>query len=919
MTPQPSALAPPRISSPQGSSLARFGAGASEGAAADSARLGGKGAHLCELARLGLPTQPGFVIALEAGRKAGGAISPELWVEIDQALAWLEQATGLSFADPSRPLLVSVRSSPPVSMPGMMDTLLNVGLTEAAVEGLAARAGGDLKFARDCRRRLIPALAEIAFDLEPDLFEEALDDLKEERDLREDSELAAEDWAEALARFDRILEEEGAAGLPDSPREQLEAAIKAVWASAEGARARAWRNINRLPQDMGAAVVVQAMAFGNLGMESATGVVFTRDPSTGAPGLFGEYLPQAQGEEVVSGLRTPRPLSKAAREAGGGRALSLEETLPNAYRALKAACAKLEAHYLDVQDVEFTIERGQLYLLQTRSAKRNPKAALRVAADMASEGLISRDDALLRVAPGLLERLLHPGVDPAARRDLAARGLAASPGAAVGEAVFTAAEAEALAHAGRPAILIRAETSPEDIRGIYAADGVLTARGGMTSHAAVIARGLGKPCVCGAGDLRIVEAEGLARLPNGRVIRRGDPLTLDGSAGEALFGAMPLTPPPQEEAFERLMSWADARRRLRVRANVDAPAEAEQALRLGAEGVGLCRTEQMFFAAGRLNLLREMILADDARGRRAALEKLAPAHRADLRSLFRVMAGRPVALRLMDPPLHEFLPSAPEEMAELAASLGVSPEAVAARAEELAEFNPMLGRRGCRIGVAYPEIYEMQARAAFEAALDLGHGAPRPLELVIPFLSTRNELAILRRLIAETARRVCEERGGAALDWRLGAMIETPRAALRAADLAEESDFFTFGTNDLTQMLFGLSRDDAGRFLRDYVAAGAMAADPFHVFDDLGVGEVMRLAVERGRSVKPGMSVAVCGEHGADPEAVAHFHEMGLDYVSCSPYRVPVARLAAAQAAIRADRAADPAQRATAPPKAEGA
>ncbi|MDD2867642.1 pyruvate, phosphate dikinase [Neomegalonema sp.] len=897
---------PPLSRAPLWRPVARFGAGLSEGSAADAPSLGGKGSQLCELARLGLPTKPGFVISLEAGREARGEIGPDLWAEIEAALGWLEEAAGLSFSDPGRPLLVSVRSSPPVSMPGMMDTLLNVGLTREATAGLAMRAGGNLGFALDCRRRLLPALAEIAFDIEPDLFEEALDELKEERDLREDSDLSAADWAEALERFERILEEEEAASLPDSPREQLALAIKAVWASAEGARARAWRSLNKLPQDMGSAVVVQAMAFGNLGPDSATGVVFTRDPSTGAPGLFGEYLPQAQGEEVVSGLRTPRPLSRAAREALGGRALSLEETVPGAYADLTEACRRLEAARLDVQDVEFTVEAGRLFLLQTRPAQRTPRAALRIAADLASEGLISRDDALMRVAPALLERLLHPGVDPAARRETAARGLAASPGAAVGEAVFSAAEAEALARSGRPSILIRAETSPEDIRGIYAADGVLTARGGMTSHAAVIARGLGKPCVCGAGELRIFEGEGLARLPGGRIIRRGDPLTLDGTAGEALFGAMPLIPPPQEEAFERLMGWADARRRLGVRANVDAPAEAEQALKFGAEGIGLCRSEQALFSTGRLTPLRETILASDPHERRAALEKLGAAQRADLEALFRPMAGRPVALRLMDPPLHEFLPRTPEEMAETAASLGVSAEAVAARAADLAEFNPMLGRRGCRIGVLYPEIYEAQARAAFEAALDLGPLAPKPLEIILPFLSTRSEMSLLRRQIEETARRVLTERDApaGALDWRLGAMIETPRAALRAEDLAEDCDFFTFGTNDLTQMTFGLSRDDAGRFMRDYIAAGALSADPFHVFDEVGVGELMRLAVERGRSRKPGLLLGVCGEHGADPEAVAHFHEMGVDYVSCSPYRAPLARLAAAQAAIRAERAA---------------
>ncbi len=896
---------PSRPSFPR-SPLSRFGAGLSEGSAADAPSLGGKGAQLCELARLGLPTKPGFVISLEAGRAASGEIGPALWAEIDAALIWLEEATGLSFTDPRRPLLVSVRSSPPVSMPGMMDTLLNVGLTREATPGLAMRAGGNLAFALDCRRRLLPALAEIAFDIEPDLFEEALDELKEERDLREDSDLGAADWAEALERFDAILAEEAASDLPDSPREQLALAIKAVWASAEGARARAWRSLHKLPQDMGSAVVVQAMAFGNLGPDSATGVVFTRDPSTGAPGLFGEYLPQAQGEEVVSGLRTPRPLSRAARAAIDGRAPSLEEVAPQAYQDLEEACRRLEAARLDVQDVEFTVEAGQLFLLQTRPAQRTPRAALRIAADLASEGLISRDEALMRVAPALLDRLLHPGVDPTARRDPAARGLAASPGAAVGEAVFTAAEAEALARSGRSAILIRAETSPEDIRGIYAATGVLTARGGMTSHAAVIARGLGKPCVCGAGELRIFEGEGLARLPSGRIIRRGDPLTLDGSAGEALFGAMPLTPPPQEEAFERLMGWADARRRLGVRANVDLPAEAEQALRFGAEGVGLCRSEQALFSTGRLNPLRETILASDPHERRAAVEKLEAAQKIELQTLFRHMAGRPVALRLMDPPLHEFLPKTPEEMAEVAASLGISPAAVEARTAELAEFNPMLGRRGCRIGVLHPEIYEAQARAAFEAALDLGPEAPKPLEIIIPFLSTRSELTLLRRLLDETARRLTEERRAmglaADLDWRLGAMIETPRAALRAEDLAEDCDFFTFGTNDLTQMTFGLSRDDAGRFMRDYISAGALAADPFHVFDEVGVGELMRLTVERGRARNPGLILGVCGEHGADPEAVAHFHEMGVDYVSCSPYRAPLARLAAAQAAIRADR-----------------
>ncbi|HYJ52214.1 MAG TPA: pyruvate, phosphate dikinase, partial [Allosphingosinicella sp.] len=770
-------------------------------------------------------------------------------------------------------------------------------LNDATVEGLAAESG-DPRFAWDSYRRFIHMYANVVLGLRHDLFEEALEIAKEDKGVHLDTELAAEDWKRLTVRYKELVGEELGESFPDDPQDQLWGAIGAVFGSWQSDRAKTYRRINNIPGDWGTAVNVQAMVFGNMGETSATGVAFTRDPSTGERAYYGEYLINAQGEDVVAGIRTPQYLTRAARDRAGAKAPSMEETMPEVFGELAGVFDLLERHYRDMQDIEFTVERGQLWMLQTRTGKRTAKAALRIAVEMANETLISEEEAVLRVDPAALDQLLHPTLDPAAERSVIAKGLPASPGAACGKAVFDADTAEKWAAAGEKIILVRIETSPEDIHGMHAAEGILTARGGMTSHAAVVARGMGRPCVSGAGGLAIDYRGRLMRV-GGHEIREGDLITLDGSSGEVMLGAVPTVKPELVGDFGTLMHWADAKRRLKVRANAETPLDCRTAREFGAEGIGLCRTEHMFFDAERIANVRQMILAEDEAARRTALDRLLPAQRGDFIEIFKVMAGLPVTIRLLDPPLHEFLPHGEEEFAELAAASGVGIEALRRRAGELAESNPMLGHRGCRLGITWPEIYEMQARAIFEAALEVAAEGEAPIpEIMVPLVATREELAIVRALIDRIARTVFEE-AGRSVDYLVGTMIELPRAALRAGDIAEEAAFFSFGTNDLTQTALGLSRDDAGKFLPVYVEKGIFARDPFVSIDVEGVGELISLAVERGRGTTPSLKLGICGEHGGDPSSIAFCEAAGLDYVSASPYRVPIARLAAAQAALR--------------------
>ena len=878
----------------------RFGGGVSDGEAGNKELLGGKGANLAEMASIGLPVPPGFTIATPAcalhdGK--GARFRAALAGEVESGIAHVEAIVGKGFGDPADPLLVSVRSGARVSMPGMMDTVLNLGLNDETVRGLAA-ASGDARFAWDSYRRFIQMYADVVLGVDHGLFEEALEIAKEDKGVHLDTDLAAEDWERLTARYKEIVEEELGRAFPSDPREQLWGAIEAVFGSWQSERAKTYRRLHHIPGDWGTAVNVQAMVFGNMGETSATGVAFTRDPATGEAAYYGEYLINAQGEDVVAGIRTPQYLTRAGREKAGASAPSMEETLPEVYAQLAAVFDRLERHYRDMQDIEFTVERGKLWMLQTRSGKRTAKAALRIAVEMAREGLISEDEAVLRVDPQALDQLLHPTLDPAAPREVIAKGLPASPGAATGAAVFDADTAEARAAAGEKVILVRVETSPEDIHGMHAAQGILTARGGMTSHAAVVARGMGRPCVSGASGLGIDYPARLMRV-GGREVREGAILTLDGATGEVMLGEVPTIQPELSGDFGVLMGWADSKRRLRVRANAETPGDCRAAREFGAQGIGLCRTEHMFFDAERIANVRQMILAADEAGRRAALDKLLPAQREDFAEIFRIMAGLPVTIRLLDPPLHEFLPHREEEFAEVAQASGLDVETLRRRAADLAESNPMLGHRGCRLGITYPEIYEMQARAIFEAALEVaGEGEPPLPEIMVPLVATRAELAIVKALIDRTAAAVFAE-AGKKVAYQVGTMIELPRAALRAGDIAGEAEFFSFGTNDLTQTALGVSRDDAARFLSAYVEQGIFARDPFVSIDVEGVGELISIAVERGRAARPALKLGICGEHGGDPASIAFCESAGLDYVSASPYRVPIARLAAAQAALR--------------------
>jgi pyruvate,orthophosphate dikinase len=877
-----------------------FGGGGAEGRASMRDLLGGKGAGLAEMANLGLPVPPGFTITTEVCTyyyQHDKRYPADLKPQVERALAEVGRLTGKTFGDSENPLLVSVRSGARASMPGMMDTVLNLGLNDETVEALA-RKSGDRRFAFDSYRRFITMYSDVVLGLGHEHFEELLDHHKERQGYNLDTDLTADDWAELVERYKKRVLDELGRPFPQDPHEQLWGAIGAVFGSWMNQRAITYRKLHNIPESWGTAVNVQAMVFGNMGDTSATGVAFTRNPSTGERRLYGEFLINAQGEDVVAGIRTPQEISEAARIEAGSDRPSMEKALPEAYAELKRICAILERHYRDMQDLEFTVEQGKLWMLQTRSGKRTAQAALRIAVDLAKERLISRNEAILRVDPLTLEQLLHPTIDPRAHRKVIATGLPASPGAASGEIVFSSDEAAELKAAGRKVILVRVETSPEDIHGMHAAEGILTTRGGMTSHAAVVARGMGKPCVSGAGAIRVDYASGTMSA-GGQVFKKGEFITIDGATGQVLAGKVEMIEPQLAGEFATLIGWADKVRKLGVRANADTPADAQAAARFGAEGIGLCRTEHMFFNEGRIAAVREMILADDEKSRRAALDKLLPMQRADFIALFEIMGSRPVTIRLLDPPLHEFLPHGQAEIAEVAAAMGADPRKLAARAQELAEFNPMLGFRGCRIAIAYPEIAEMQARAIFEAAVEAQRRIGKKVspEVMVPLIASKAELDLVKARIDETAEAVRKETG-ATFDYSVGTMIELPRAALLAGEIAESAEFFSFGTNDLTQTTFGISRDDAASFLAIYTGRGILPHDPFVSIDREGVGELVKIGVARGRRTRPRLKVGICGEHGGDPASVAFCHEAKLDYVSCSPFRVPIARLAAAQAAL---------------------
>ncbi|RZM10966.1 MAG: pyruvate, phosphate dikinase, partial [Sphingomonas sp.] len=825
---------------------------------------------LSKNASIGLPVPPGFTISTPMCTRyyeEGQSFPDSLRNEVADGIAHIESITGKTFGDPINPLLVSVRSGARVSMPGMMDTVLNLGLNDETVEGLATAAGDD-RFAWDSYRRFIQMYADVVLELDHDAFEEALEIAKEDQGFTLDTELSADDLRALVTEYKGLVEKEWGKPFPQDVHDQLWGAVGAVFGSWQSERAKVYRRLNDIPASWGTAVNVQAMVFGNMGDTSATGVAFTRDPAKGDRAYYGEFLINAQGEDVVAGIRTPQYLTKAAREEANAKPLSMEEAMPAVYAELATVFDTLETHYRDMQDIEFTVEQAKLWMLQTRSGKRTAKASLKIAVDMAEEGLITRDEAVLRVDAAALDQLLHPTLDPEARRDVIAKGLPASPGAASGQAVFDADTAERWAVDGKSVILVRTETSPEDIHGMHAARGILTARGGMTSHAAVVARGMGRPCVSGAGSLSISAKDKILRVA-GREVKEGDLLTIDGATGEVMAGEVATVQPELSGDFGTLMEWADAARRLRVRTNADTPADARTAREFGAEGIGLCRTEHMFFDADRITAVREMILAEDAAGRRAPLGRLLPEQRADFAGIFEAMAGLPVTIRLLDPPLHEFLPHADKEFAEVAEAAGVDVERLKRRAAELHEFNPMLGHRGVRLGVTYPEIYEMQARAIFEAAIDVVEKtgeAPIP-EVMIPLVATLRELELMKAVVDKAATAVFAERGRE-VAYLVGTMIELPRAALRAGDIAQSAEFFSFGTNDLTQTALGVSRDDAGRFLGAYVEQGIYARDPFVSLDVEGVGELVEIATERGRATRPDIKLGICGEHGGDPASI---------------------------------------------------
>lgn len=877
-----------------------FGPGKAEGSAKMKDILGGKGANLAEMSNLGLPVPPGFTISTEvciAYYEGGEKIPPELHKEVKKGIAYIESQMEKKFGSSENPLLVSVRSGARASMPGMMDTILNLGLNLDTLRGIITQTNNK-RFGYDAYRRFIQMYSDVVLDIPREEFEHILDEIKKAKGARLDTELSADDMEEVSARFREHVGRRLSVPFPDDPWEQLSGAIGAVLRSWNNKRAIEYRRIHGIPSHWGTAVSVQAMVFGNMGDESATGVAFTRDPATGEKKFYGEYLINAQGEDVVAGIRTPQPINIACKKSA--EEVSLEEAMPSIYKQLDAIQAKLERHYRDIQDVEFTVEHGKLWMLQTRNGKRTARAAVRIAVNMADEKLINREEAIMRLEPASLDQLLHHMIDPNARREVIAKGLAASPGAAVGRAVFDAEAAMVWAERGEKVILVRLETSPDDIHGMNVARGILTSRGGFTSHAAVVARGMGKCCIAGCGEIKVDYANRRFVARGGLTVREGDWLTLDGSTGEVMSGKAPLVEPELTGEFSEIMGWVDKTRRLGVRANADTPRDAEAARKFGAEGIGLCRTEHMFFEPDRIDIFREMIVAGDLEARKKALAKLLPIQREDFKGIFRVMNNLPVTVRLLDPPLHEFLPTAEDEIRELAQKIGVDVGKLRERITSLHEFNPMLGHRGCRLGITYPEVYAMQVQAVMEASCELtrDEGIKCRPEIEIPLVGHPNELKFLRPIV----EKVCEEviaRTGVRVEYKIGTMIELARAAMTADEIARHADFFSFGTNDLTQTVFGLSRDDAARFLKEYVEKRILPWDPFVSIDEPGVGQVMMLAIEKGRGTKPGLEIGICGEHGGDPQSVAFCHQIGLNYVSCSPYRVPIARLAAAQAVLR--------------------
>jgi len=878
-----------------------FGDGVAEGKVDMKNLLGGKGANLAEMCSLGLPVPPGFTITTEVciAYYANGKTLPKgLEAEVKKALTAIEKAVGTKFGDPKNPLLVSVRSGARASMPGMMDTVLNLGLNDTTVEGLAAKTSNP-RFAYDSYRRFIQMYSDVVLGIDHYHFEELLESRKNDRGVELDTGLTADDLKALVAQYKDKVQKELGKPFPESVEEQLWGAIMAVFDSWMNARAITYRRLHDIPESWGTAVNVQSMVFGNMGDDCATGVAFTRNPSTGEKAFYGEFLVNAQGEDVVAGIRTPQPLTIKGKATSGAGLLSMEEVMPDVFGELVKIYQKLEAHYRDMQDIEFTVQNRKLWMLQTRSGKRTAAASVKIAVDMVAEKLITKEQAIMRVDPQALDQLLHPTLDPNAKKTVLARGLPASPGAAAGLVVFSAEEAERRAHHKEKVILVRIETSPEDIHGMHAAQGILTARGGMTSHAAVVARGMGKPCVSGAGDIKIDYGAKTFKAGT-HVIKEGDFITINGSSGEVFSGEVATVQPQLSGDFAMLMSWADELRTLKVRTNAETPLDARSARKFGAEGIGLCRTEHMFFDTDRIIAMREMIVSETVGKREAALAKLLPMQRKDFVEIFRIMEGLPVTIRLLDPPLHEFLPNSDAEIKEVAKAAGVTAEYVKSRAHILHESNPMLGHRGCRLGITYPEIYAMQARAIFEAASEIAKEGKEKVipEIMIPLVMNEKELVMLKRLIDETAQTVAKETG-VTVHYLVGTMIELPRAALRAADIAKHAEFFSFGTNDLTQTTLGLSRDDSASFIEIYKQKGVIECDPFVTIDQDGVGELVQLAAERGRKARPDIKLGICGEHGGDPASIAFCQKVGLNYVSCSPYRVPIARLAAAQAAIK--------------------
>ena len=872
----------------------QFGTARTEGDASFRELLGGKGSNLAEMSNLKLPVPAGFTVSTEVCTyfyKHGKKYPTVLPKQVQDAIRAVEKKMGAKFGDAKNPLLLSVRSGARVSMPGMMETVLNLGLNDKIVAGLIARSG-DARFAYDVYRRFVQMYGDVVMGVRPegkehDPFEVLLDKKKEKRGVEIDSQLTADDLKELVAEFKAMIKKRLKRDFPESPEEQLWGSIGAVFGSWQGARAIRYRELEGIPHEWGTAVNVQSMVYGNMGADCATGVAFTRDPSTGENKLYGEFLINAQGEDVVAGIRTPEPVIK------------LKKIMPKAFKEFEAVCVRLEKHYKDMQDLEFTIQSGHLWMLQTRSGKRTAAAAVKIAVDMARERLIGQKEAIMRVKPGDLDQLLHPSFDPKAKRQVIAEGLPASPGAATGKVVFNAEEAEEEAAKGNHVILVRLETSPEDIGGMHAAQGILTARGGMTSHAAVVARGMGKCCVAGCGAMVIDYAKDTFTA-GGKKVKKGDWISIDGSSGEVMLGQVPTTETTLSKDFGDLMKWADRERRMKVRTNADSPHDSEVARKFGAEGIGLCRTEHMFFEGDRIDSVRQMILAEDEAGRRKALAKLKPMQRKDFEGIFKAMDGLPVTIRLLDPPLHEFLPHETAQQKEMAKKLGISLAEVKAKVDSLHEFNPMLGHRGCRLGITYPEIYEMQVEAIIEAALNAKKKKIKALpEIMIPLVGTVKELSILREMTVRIAAQVMKKKG-AKVNYMVGTMIEIPRAALMADKIAKEAEFFSFGTNDLTQLSFGYSRDDSGTFLPVYVESGILPADPFQSLDIEGTGQLLEIGTKRGRKSRKNLKVGICGEHGGDPASVTFCHNIGLDYVSCSPFRVPIARLAAAQAALLA-------------------